>query len=177
MNTLNHMSRNQADLCRLSPNDTKENELVGSRIADPSNSTLSEDESCLHNTTTGYNCSPGISRNRTEPLTFPGRKIFLEWEDPGKLVGPNNSYVTDTTAKDPKFVAWVSQLNLTYTPLEITGPNSGWSYQPPNEVFVGDPAVNETVFVAITDKDLFLTPFNLTLINPHVRALGILIAG
>jgi hypothetical protein len=129
------------------------------------------------NTTTGYNCAPGISRNRSEPLTFPGRKIFLEWEEPGLAVGPNNSYLTTTTATEPKYVAWVSQLNLTYTSLEVTGPNQGWSYQPPNEVYVGDPAVNETVFLAVTDSNLYLTPFNLTLINPHVRALGILIAG
>jgi hypothetical protein len=129
------------------------------------------------NTTTGYNCAPGISRNRSEPLTFPGRKIFLEWEEPGLAVGPNNSYITTTTATEPKYVAWVSQLNLTYTPLEVTGPNRGWSYQPPNEVYVGDPAVNETVFLAVTDSNLYLTPFNLTLINPHVKALGILIAG
>jgi hypothetical protein len=95
----------------------------------------------------------------------------------------------------PKFLAWVSQLNLTYTPITITGPNQGWSYQPPNEVYVGNPAVNEvklcenedpfayadfdaqTVFVAVTDTDMYLTPFNLTLINPHVLALGIMIAG
>jgi hypothetical protein len=138
---------------------------------------LTETESCVHNTTTGYNCSPAISRNRTEPLTFPGRKIFLEWEDPGLAVGPNNSYVTSTSAGEPKFVAWVSQINTTYTPLEIAGPNQGWSWQPPNEVYQRNPAVNETVFVAVTDSDLYLTPFNLTLINPHVRALGIFIAG
>jgi hypothetical protein len=71
----------------------------------------------------------------------------------------------------------VSQINLTYTPIEVTGPNKGFSYQPPNEVYVGDPAVNGTVFLAVTDSDLFLTPFNLTLINPHVRALGIFTAG
>jgi len=92
-------------------------------------------------------------------------------------VGPNNSYVTSTTAVEPKFVAWVSQLNLTYTPLEVTGQNEGWSWQPPNEVYEGDPAVNGTVFIAITDSDLYLTPFNLTLINPHVRALGLFQAG
>lgn len=162
---------------RASPNDTAENELVGLRIADPSNSTLPDNESCIHNTTIGYNCSPGISRNRTEPLTFPGRKIFLEWEDPGKAVGPNNSYITSTTATAPVFLAWVTQINLTYTPIEVTGPNQGWSYQPPNEVYVGNAAINETVFLAITDEDLYLTPFNLTLINPHVLALGILTAG
>jgi hypothetical protein len=162
---------------RVSPNDTAENEIVGPRVADPSISNLTDTESCVHNTTTGYNCSPAISRNKTEPLTFPGRKIFLEWEDAGKAVGPNNSYVTSTSAGEPKFLAWVSQINTTYTPLEVTGPNQGWSWQPPNEVYQRNPAVNETVFVAVTDSDLYLTPFNLTLINPHVRALGIFIAG
>jgi hypothetical protein len=168
---------NQPNPNRGSPNATRGDEIIGPRVADPSNSTVSEDESCVGNTTTGYNCAPGISRNRSEPLTFPGRKIFLEWEEPGLAVGPNNSYLTTTTATEPKYVAWVSQLNLTYTSLEVTGPNQGWSYQPPNEVYVGDPAVNETVFLAVTDSNLYLTPFNLTLINPHVRALGILIAG
>lgn len=131
----------------------------------------------MHNTTLGYDCSPAIAHNRSEPLTFPGRKIFLEWDEPGKPVGPNNSYITTTTATSAKFLAWVTQMNLTYTPIEETEPGKGWSWQPPNEVYVGMPAVNETVFVAVTDADPYLTPFNLTLINPHVRALGILIAG
>lgn len=131
----------------------------------------------MHNTTTGYDCSPAISHNRTEPLTFPGRKIFLEWEDAGKAVGSNNSYVTSTPAGEPKFLAWVSQINTTYMPLKVTGRNQGWSWQPPNELYQRNPAVNETVFVAVTDSDLYLTPFNLTLINPHVRALGIYTVG
>lgn len=162
---------------RVSPNDTKTDEVVGPRVADPSASNLTDSESCLHNTTLGYDCSPAIAHNRSEPLTFPGRKVFLSWEDPGKAVGPNNSYVTSTSAGAPKFVAWLSQINLTYTPLEVTGQNKGWTWQPPNEVYVGDPAVNGTVFLAVTDRDLYLTPFNLSLINPHVNALGIMIAG
>jgi hypothetical protein len=168
---------NQPNPNRISPNDTRENEVVGPRQADPSNSTLPDSESCVNRNETGVSCSPAISRNRSEPLTFPGRKIFLEWDEPGMAVGPNNSYVTSTTAGEPKFVAWVAQLNLTYTPLTLTGPNQGWSYQPPNEVYVGDPAVNGTVFLAITDSDLYLTPYNLTLINPHVRALTLFLAG
>jgi len=168
---------NQPNPNRISPNDTKPNEVVGSRVADPSNSTIPEEESCVHLNVTGYNCGPAISRNRSEPLSFPGREVFLEWEDPGKYVGPNNSYVTSSTAGAPAFVAWLSQINLTYTPLTLTGPNSGWSYQPPNEVYVGNSAVNGTMFLAVTDSDLYLTPFNLTLINPHVKALGIFNAG
>ncbi|KAL6706217.1 hypothetical protein ACN47E_005952 [Coniothyrium glycines] len=168
---------------RVSPNDTTENELVGSRPADPSNSTLpsssssSSSSSCVHNATLGYSCTPSISNNRSEPLTFPGRQIFLEWDDAGQPVGPNNSYITTTSASEPRFLAWVSQLNITYTPLTVTGPRQGYSFQPASEVFVGNLAVNETVFLAVTDLDLYLTPFNLTLMNPHVRALGMLIAG
>ena len=74
-------------------------------------------------------------------------------------------------------MAWVSQLNITYTPLNTTGKNEGWSYQPDREVYEGDPAVNGTMFVALTDSDLFLTPFNLSMINPHVVALGMYQAG
>jgi hypothetical protein len=168
---------NQPNPNRFSPNDTAPMEVSGGRIADPSDSTIPQDEQCVNLNVTGYSCGPAIARNRSEPLSFPGRKVNFTWEDPGKLVGPNNSYVTTTQAGDPKFVAWVSQLNLTYTPLEVTGNNSGWTYQPASVVFEGDPAVNGTMFVAVTDSDLFLTPFNLSMINPHVRALGLYQAG
>jgi hypothetical protein len=168
---------NQANPNRFSPNDTKPYEVVGSRVADPSNSTIPDDESCVNLNVTGYSCGPAISRNKTEPLSFPGKQVNLTWEDPGLLVGPNNSYVTSTTAGQPAFVAWVSQLNLTYTPLTVTGSNAGYTFQPPDNVFEGDPAANGTMFVAVTDADLFLTPFNLTMINPHVRAIGIYKAG
>jgi hypothetical protein len=33
------------------------------------------------------------------------------------------------------------------------------------------------MFIALTDSDLFLTPFNLSMINPHVVALGVYQAG
>jgi len=162
---------------RISPNNTRDWEVVGNRTGDPSDSTIPEAESCVHLNEPGVSCDPAISSVRDEPLSFPGREVFLTWDDPGVPVGPNNSYVTSTTAGQPTFVAWVSQLNLTYTPLTITGPNSGSTYQPPNEVYETDPAVNGTVFIALTDSDLYLTPFDLTMINPHVRALGLFNAG
>jgi len=168
---------NQANPNRFSPNDTQPNEVVGTRVADPSNSTISESESCVHVNETGYSCGPAIARNRSEPLSFPGKQVNLTWELPGLAIGPNNSYLTSTSAGAPTFVAWVSQLNLTYTPLTVTGNNSGYTYQPASEVYQGDPAVNGTMFVALTDSDLFLTPFNLSMINPHVVALGLYQAG
>lgn len=171
---------NQANPNRFSPNDTKPSEVTGHRVADPSDSTISEEESCVNVNATeypGYSCAPGIARNRSEPLSFPGKLLNLTWEVPGQAVGPNNSYVTSTSAGEPKFVAWVSQLNLTYTPLEVTGNNTGFTYQPAGEVYQGDPMANDTMFIALTDADIFLTPFNLSMINPHVVALGLYQAG
>lgn len=168
---------NQANPNRVSPNDTAANEVTGQRVADPSNSTIPADESCVNVNTTGYSCGPAIAHNRTEPLTFPGKLVNLTWENPGLPVGPNNSYVTSTSAAEPAFVAWVSQLNLTYTPLTVTGENEGFTYQPAAEVYQGDPAANDTMFIALTDADVFLTPFNLSMINPHVVALGLYQAG
>jgi hypothetical protein len=168
---------NQPNPNRFSPNDTGLREVTGRRIADPSDSTIPTNESCINLNITGYGCGPAISRNRSEPLSFPGRQVNFTWEAPGMMVGPNNSYVTATSAGAPKWVAWVSQLNLTYTPLETTGNASGFTYQPADVVFEGDPAVNGTMFVALTDDNPFLTPFNLTMINPHVVALGLYQSG
>lgn len=168
---------NQANPNRFSPNDTADYEVVGNRTADPSRSDIPADESCVNLNTTGYACGPAIAHNRSEPLSFPGKQVNLTWDAPGQAVGPNNSYVTATSAGQPQFVAWVAQLNLTYTPLTITGNNSGYTYQPASEVYEGDPAMNGTSFIAITDSDLFLTPFNLSMINPHVVALGLYQAG
>lgn len=168
---------NQPNPNRWSANDTKPYEVVGNRTADPSDSKIPSEESCVNLNVTGYGCGPAISRNRSEPLSFPGKMVNLTWDDPGMAVGPNNSYITSTQAGTPQFVAWASQLNLTYTPLTLTDQNSGYTYQPASEVYQGDPAVNGTMCIAITDTDLFLTPFNLSMINPHVRALGLYQAG
>lgn len=103
------------------------------------------------------------------PLSFPGRQVALEWDNPGRPVGPNNSYVTSTSAGSAKYVAWVSQLNVTYTPLNVSG-NRGSTIQPDLETYQGDPAINGTMFIAITDSNPFLTSFNISMINPHVVA-------
>ncbi|KAJ5122235.1 Protein rds1 [Penicillium atrosanguineum] len=120
---------------------------------------------------TSWNSDAGalVTPNKYTPLSFPGRSVALQWGTPGKPVGPNNSYVTSTQAGSPKYVAWVSQLNVTYTPLNVSG-NRGYTTQPDLETFQGDPAINGTMFIAITDSDPFLTPFNLSMINPHVVA-------
>nr|POF03959.1 protein rds1 [Quercus suber] len=169
--------KNQANINRVSPNDTGYWERVDNRTSSPS-IIPPEDESCINLNKTGYGCGPGIAHNRSEPLSFPGKQVLLEWDNKGQPVGPNMSYVTDSSAGAPVFVAWVNQLNLTYTPLTVTGPNSGYTYQPAGDVYVGGQGiVNQTTFIALTDTDMFLTPFNLSMINPHVAALGLFVAG
>lgn len=113
---------------------------------------------------------PAITHNLGTPLSFPGREVQFSWDLPGKPVGPNLSYVTNTIAGPPQFVAWVSQLNVTYTPLLKVNGTTGVTFQPNGTTLGGAPVVNGTVFVALTDLDLFVTPFNITMINPHVVA-------
>ncbi|GIJ99845.1 hypothetical protein Aspvir_003853 [Aspergillus viridinutans] len=128
-------------------------------------------ESCLNKTTVGESCSPAITHNRTSPLSFPGRTVTLSWDAPGKGVGPNNSYITNTTAGAPKYVLWASQLNVTYSTLSTSGnASSGTTVQPDLSTYAGDPAINGTIFIAITDTDLFVTPFNISSVNSHIVA-------
>ena len=168
---------NQPNPNRFSPNDTLDNEVTGDRVADPSNARLYPEDSCVNVTEAGYSCAPGISRNRSEPLSFPGKQVNFTWEQPGQPIGPNMSYVTSSSAGTPQYVAWVSQFNLTYTPLTVTGDTSGYTYQPASYTYDTDPAVNGTMFVALTDSDMVVTPFNLSMLNPHVAALGLYQAG
>ncbi|KAF2153726.1 hypothetical protein K461DRAFT_223148 [Myriangium duriaei CBS 260.36] len=170
---------NQANPNRFSPNDTAPYERVGNRTSDPAISDIPQNASCVNLNVTGYGCGPAISRNRSEPLSFAGKLVNLTWDEPGTAIGPNNSYITAVSpvAGPPAFVLWVGQLNATYTPLTVTGPNTGYTFQPAGEVYEGDPAVNGTMFVGLTDTDQYVTGFNLSNINPHVRALGIYQAG
>ena len=129
-----------------------------------------------NNPIVGEDYPAAVNTNRTA-LSAPGREILFIYEPPNKPVGPNNTYTTSTSAGKPEFAAWISQLNVTYTPLygvELAeeGKNgTAKTYQP--EGFLWDelnPLVNSTVFVVLTDTDLYLTPHNITIINDHVVA-------
>ncbi|EAS31795.3 uncharacterized protein CIMG_07274 [Coccidioides immitis RS] len=152
------------------------NETLGPGMNTLRNSHLSPSESCLNATDKSNDCGPAITQNRSMPLSWPGREVQLMWETPGKPVGPNNSYITSSNAGDPKFVVWVTQLNVTYSPLTLQsnetggGMNMGTTIQPNLETYAGDPAVNGTMFIAVTDSDPVLSPFNLSMINPHIVA-------
>jgi hypothetical protein len=152
------------------------NETTGFGPAAPGSDAAAKaaNDFCVGTNITGSDCSASISQNRSIPLSYPGRKVYLEWEAPGKAVGPNNSYVTATSAGAPQFVVWVSQLNVTYSPLtNITnrnGLNYGQTIQPDVSTYEGDPAINGTMFIALTDANITYTAFNLSFINPHVVA-------
>lgn len=162
---------NQPNPARINANRTTLGEFIDDTGAGTLNETaVPEQDRCRDAKVINEDCGPRITQNRSIPLSFPGRKVFFEWDNPGKAVGPNNSYITDTKAGPPLFVAWVTQLNLTYSPLIVTGKNTGTTYQPDTSTYEGDPAINGTIFVALTDKDIFLTPFNLSQINPYVVA-------
>ncbi|TVY25346.1 Protein rds1 [Lachnellula hyalina] len=164
---------NQPNSARINATQGFFNETAGFGPAAPS-SDPPAGQNCVGNNVTGFDCSAGISQNRSIALSYPGRKVYLEWENPGKPVGPNNSYVTSTSAKAPQFVLWVSQLNATYSPLtNITttnGTNYGMTIQPDVSTYEGDPAINGTMFIALTDSNITYTAFNLSAVNPHVAA-------
>lgn len=167
---------NQPNPARINGADAY-NETRGDYVNTLSTEDISPEDACVNATTVGENCAPAITHNRTEPLSYAGREVFLEWEAPGKAVGPNDSYVTSTSAGQPKFALWVSQLNATYSPLLNVSGNSGYTIQPNVSTYEGDPAINGTMFLAITDEDLYVTPFNLSMVNPHVYAVSLYQAG
>ncbi|ORY84992.1 ferritin-like domain-domain-containing protein [Protomyces lactucae-debilis] len=149
-----------------------------------------------YNTTEVFNASLTPSHNRTTPISAPFRNVSMTYDAPGQLVGPNSSYVTSTgTLLPPTYVAWISQLNVTFSPFVMTGNNSGYTLQPNGTIWpavygqsplvdnvkklgtLNDPSskelLNGTVFVMLVDAltpALNLTPFNLSNINQHIVA-------
>lgn len=161
---------NQPNPARLDARQTGINETIDTGTNTLNSTVVPEDEACLDAADELSDCNPAITQNRSIPLSFPGREVYFSWETPGKPVGPNNSYITSTTAGAPQFVLWASQLNVTYSPLTNVSGTTGMTIQPDVSTFQGDPAVNGTMFVALTDLDLFVTPFNISLVNPHIAA-------
>lgn len=129
-------------------------------------------QSCI-NKTAGQNCTPAITQTRTSPLSYPGCQAFLKWDSPGQLLGPNNSFVTNTTANRPWFALGANQLNATYSPLQNVTKNTAYTFP----TFAGDPTINGTLFLALMDEQLYITPYNLSMVNRHVYALGLYQAG
>jgi hypothetical protein len=174
---------NQPNSARRNASMTGFNETVGFGPAVPASDAAAGSANCTGTPDDyGFDCTARISQNRTIPLSYPGRKVYLEWENPGMPIGPNNSYVTATNVTDPKYCVWVSQLNVTYSDLlNVThnpnGTNTGYTIQPDVSTFEGDPAINGTMFIALTDTNQPYSSYNLSMINPHVAALAMYQAG
>lgn len=150
------------------------------------------------NTTEVYNAAITPATNRTTPISGPGRNVTFIYEAPGVALGPNNSYITAVgTSMPAAYVAWISQLNVTYSPFISSGNGTGYTIQPngttfpsyfgneplseitkdsgaqPNNDASANPAINGTMFVVLVDAAtpaLNLTSFNLTYMNSHIVA-------
>ncbi|KAB5530479.1 protein rds1 [Coniochaeta sp. 2T2.1] len=174
---------NQPNPARINGSDVWNETITTANGASSANSLSTEgipsDELCVNATKPGENCKAAIAHNRTNPLSYPGRQVFLSWDEPGKPVGPNNSYITSTNVAVPQFAAWVSQLNVTYSPLVnvSVADRTAYTIQPNVSTWEGDYMINGTMFLALTDADVFVTPYNLSLINPHVHSLAVYQAG
>lgn len=169
---------NQPNAARINGSDVW-NETKGDIANTLSTKGIPKDELCVNATDELSDCSAAISQNRSIPLSYAGRQVFLQWDEPGKPVGPNNSYITSTNVQAPKFAAWVSQLNVTYSPLQNISleDRTAYTIQPNASTWENDPAINSTMFLVLTDTDLRVTPYNITMLNPHVAALSVYQAG
>ncbi|KAI0949269.1 hypothetical protein AcW1_008933 [Taiwanofungus camphoratus] len=54
---------------------------------------------------------PAITQNHTA-FSGPNNTLYLTWEEPGRQVGPNNSYTTNSTAGAPSVSIYRLQLDL-----------------------------------------------------------------
>lgn len=161
---------NQPNPAKTDPNMGSPDSGTGSNPLNSSN--IADANRCINNDDELNDCGPAISQNKSIPLSYPGRPIQFSWGNVNETVGPNNSYVTSRSAlaDEPRYAMFVSQLNATYVPLVNVSGTSGAAIQPNMSTFEGDPAVNGTMFVVLTSQNPYLTPFNLSMINPFVYA-------
>lgn len=116
-----------------------------------------------------------VSTNITQ-LTFPNQTtIQLRWENPGKSVGPDQSYTTVKNGGKAKYALFQQSYNISYAPITFTGENEGTAVIPEAIIYDTDiaftnTAFNGTGFVAVVDSNPTLTPYNSSLILPHMVA-------
>ncbi|GAB1206519.1 hypothetical protein APSETT445_005209 [Aspergillus pseudonomiae] len=89
------------------------------------------------------------------PLSWPGREVFF--------TGMNQVDQSDlTTATSPRRAQEIPKM---------TGDNYGSTIQPDVQTYAGDPAINGTMFIAITDSDPYLS------VVPFLKPGGSLVMG
>lgn len=122
-----------------------------------------------------------VATNNTS-LWEPGSSIEFAWEANGVQKGPieTGGYATavNSSAGAPRFAAFIHQLNVTYVPLEDVDTENRTASAPLPDFRMfnstNGPNVNGTVFVSLVDEDVYLTPYNLSLIVDHTLAVGYL---
>ena len=156
---------NQPNPAKINPNLGPVDNTTGS---DPLSTSGIQNSNLCASANYANDCDPAISQNKSIPLSYPGRPVQLSWGNVNQTVGPNNSYLTSRSslADAPRYAMFVSQLNATYVPLMNISGNSGVAIQPNGSVFEHDPAINGTSFIVITSQNPYVTPFNLSLVNP-----------
>ncbi|CAH7669703.1 protein rds1 [Phakopsora pachyrhizi] len=118
---------------------------------------------------------PSIAPIRNTSLSQPGRRVFFRFDRPGRRVNPDGDYQTVSRSRSrfPRYAAWASQYNVTYSELRNVNSTSAWTIQPNSTLFpnqVNYPSINGTMFIVLTDTNLPVTPSNITLLNDHIIA-------
>jgi len=123
--------------------------------------------------TLAYNGSKAaVATNRTQ-LSTAGETIKFTWDNPGKSVGPNNSYTTTVNTNDTAmFALFVTQLNQTYVPLTNVSNNTAYAQLPNSGMSIFNTSLansfevlNGTAFVALTSDNMSISGYNLTMVD------------
>lgn len=123
-------------------------------------------------TSEGYQSA--VSTNRTAFITPNVTELYFQYDAPGMNVSYNNSYQTvvgaNVTNNVPTHCVFINQLNATNVPFNATGNNTGSCIVPGGFVFGDDQIVNGSLFTALISEDVYVTPYNLSLLNDVIVA-------
>jgi hypothetical protein len=126
-------------------------------------------------TTAGLAAGGAAISHNISALVHTGEELQFTYDQPGKTQGPYKQKTMagpHTFGEKPKYAAFISQLNLTYSPLYDVTSTSAKTKIPSGYVLpVGNKEIiNGTMFISLTNKNPHLTPANLTLINSYTVA-------
>jgi hypothetical protein len=115
-----------------------------------------------------------ISHN-ISALTYVGEELQFTYDQPGKTQGPYGQKTMTgphTYGNEPKYAAFFSQLNVTYSPLYDVTNSSAKAKIPGGKVLQtgGKEIINGTMFVSLTSHNPILTTANNSLINSYTVA-------
>lgn len=108
-------------------------------------------------------------------LTSVGEELTFSYDQPGKTVGPYHQTTMagpHTYGEKPKYAAFISQLNVTYSPLYDVTSSHAKTKIPGGHVLQtgGKEIINGTMFVSLVSHNAHLTTANASLINSYTVA-------